>query len=92
MNLPPPIRAPLTIRSGVRVSKTRLAGVDQLLDDATSFFRRAAASAVNRPLLLCGAKGSGKTSLANLIAEHLESDREVVAGKYTTGSMIPLMG
>jgi len=33
-----------------------------------------------RPLLVVGAKGSGKTSLVKLIAERLESDREVLPG------------
>lgn len=35
----------------------------------------------HRPLLLVGAKGSGKTSLAKLVVEQLEADREVLPGK-----------
>jgi MoxR-like ATPase len=51
-----------------------------MLQDAIAYLRRSNGMDYPRPLLVVGAKGSGKTSLVKLIAERLESDREVLPG------------
>ncbi|CAD6586363.1 MAG: Peroxisome biosynthesis protein pex1 [Tremellales sp. Tagirdzhanova-0007] len=55
-----------------------LAGVGALVNDAADYLRRAYALDESRPLLIAGPKGSGKTSLSKLLAELLESDREIL--------------
>ena len=57
-----------------------LAGTTKLVDDALGYLKRAAVSPFTRPLLLTGAKGSGKTSLARILGEKLESDRDILTG------------
>lgn len=59
--------------------KPILAGVDGVLEKALGYFRRAAFTGQARPLLLTGAKGSGKTAIAKAIGETLEADRSVLA-------------
>lgn len=60
-------------------NKPILAGVDQVVDKALSYFRRAAFTGHARPLLLTGGKGSGKTAIAKAVGEALEADRSVLA-------------
>ena len=55
-----------------------MAGVGALVNDAADYLRRAYALDESRPLLIAGPKGSGKTSLSKLLAELLESDREIL--------------
>ena len=52
-----------------------------MIGHASSYLRRAMSSQNPKPLLLVGSKGSGKTSIAKLVAERLEVDREVLTGK-----------
>lgn len=58
-----------------------LAGVASIIDDALSYLSRCALSGNGKPLLLTGGKGSGKTVIAKTIGEHLEQNRNVVAGE-----------
>jgi len=60
-----------------------LAGVEKLAERSTAYLRRMAVSDRPRPLLLTGAKGSGKTSLAKLIGRIAETDRELLSGEFT---------
>jgi hypothetical protein len=54
--------------------------LDKVRDDGVGYLRRTILTA-SRPLLITGGKGSGKSSIANAIAEALEADRDVLAGK-----------
>jgi peroxin-1 len=59
--------------------KPTLAGVDETIEKALSYFRRGAFTGHARPLLLTGGKGSGKTAIAKAVAEALQADRSVLA-------------
>lgn len=59
--------------------KPTLAGVDETIEKALSYFRRGAFTGHARPLLLTGGKGSGKTAIAKAVAESLQADRSVLA-------------
>ena len=59
-----------------------LVGLDVIVSQSVSFFRRAFDSDPPQPLLLAGGKGSGKTSLAWRIAAEVEMDRDILAGEY----------
>lgn len=63
------------------VPSPRLAGVEAIVDQSIAYLRRAAVSDTPRPLLLTGAKGSGKTSLTHLIGEAFETDRDLLYGE-----------
>lgn len=63
-------------------SSRHLAGIDDILRDSIAYLRRSSGIAQPRPLLLVGAKGAGKTSLVKLLAERLESDRDVLPGEW----------
>lgn len=55
----------------------------KIVESAIAYFKRAVVSQAPRPLLLTGAKGGGKTSLAKLIGDRLESDQELLTGALT---------
>lgn len=55
-------------------------GLDKIRDEGIGYLRRTILTS-SRPLLITGGKGSGKSSIANAIAEALEADRDVLAGK-----------
>jgi peroxin-1 len=55
-------------------------GVDKVRDDGIGYLRRTIPTS-SRPLLITGGKGSGKSSVARAIADVLEADRDVLAGK-----------
>jgi hypothetical protein len=55
-------------------------GLDKVRDDGIGYLRRTILTS-SRPLLITGGKGSGKSSIAKAIAEALEADRVVLAGK-----------
>ena len=65
-----------------------LASVQCLVDSAISYLTCAWASSQARPLLLTGAKGSGKTSVAQRIAHLTGCNRDVMAGWYFLQSHI----
>ncbi|WRT67611.1 uncharacterized protein IL334_004583 [Kwoniella shivajii] len=52
-----------------------LPGTKQTIDDAVTFLSRPKSSGSNRPLLILGNKGSGKTTVVKQIAEQLERER-----------------
>ncbi|WWC62371.1 uncharacterized protein I303_104967 [Kwoniella dejecticola CBS 10117] len=54
-------------------------GKHQLIADATAYLSRGILTGSNRPLLVEGNKGSGKSTVAKIIAERLETDRSVLA-------------
>ncbi|WVW84469.1 hypothetical protein I302_106503 [Kwoniella bestiolae CBS 10118] len=56
-----------------------LPGTKQLIDDATTYLSRSLSTSTSKPLLIQGNKGSGKTSIAKIIAERLEVDRSILA-------------
>ncbi|ORX40268.1 P-loop containing nucleoside triphosphate hydrolase protein [Kockovaella imperatae] len=56
-----------------------LIGYDTIINTATRYLCRAFHSSSPRPLLVTGAKGSGKTSLVRYLARALSSDRDILA-------------
>jgi replication-associated recombination protein RarA len=64
-------------------SRESLPNTLTLIDQATGYLQRAASLGHNLPLLLTGAKGTGKTSVAKLIASRLEADRDTLTGKFS---------
>lgn len=59
----------------------RLAGVSGILDKSVAYLRRQAVAHTPRPLLLTGAKGSGKTILTRLVGDQFEADRDLLYGE-----------
>ena len=57
----------------------QLVGMETVLDDATAYLRRSYDTPHPRPLLVLGAKGSGKTSLVKSVANRVEGDRDILA-------------
>ncbi|WWC88849.1 uncharacterized protein L201_003764 [Kwoniella dendrophila CBS 6074] len=57
----------------------RLPGTKKVIDDAITYLSQSLSTSSHRPLLLQGNKGSGKTTVAKLIAEQLGNDRGILA-------------
>ncbi|OXH34334.1 peroxin-1 [Cryptococcus neoformans] len=56
-----------------------LPGLDKICQEAIDYLRLSAFSQRSKPLLLLGAKGSGKTSLAKIVGNTLEENRFILA-------------
>ncbi|WVQ65961.1 uncharacterized protein L199_004139 [Kwoniella botswanensis] len=56
-----------------------LPGTEQLIDDATTYLSRTLSTPLSQLLLLQGNKGSGKTTIAKIVAKRLEADRSILA-------------
>ena len=50
-----------------------------IVEPAVAYLKRSFHGSSSRPLLLTGGKGSGKTSIARLIGDKLQSDRAILA-------------
>lgn len=75
------ITAAVELKSRARPSsRPRLPGAESLLEESLIYFRLQDAQSRCHPLLLTGGKGSGKTSLAKVIAAELEEDPGIVTG------------
>ncbi|WWC70586.1 uncharacterized protein I206_104537 [Kwoniella pini CBS 10737] len=56
-----------------------LPGQQQLINNAITYLSRSLLSGSNRPILIEGNRGSGKTIVAKIIAEQVEKDRSILA-------------
>jgi type II secretory pathway predicted ATPase ExeA len=73
-------RTTADIRDTPSDATSLLAVLDPVKNEAVDYFRRTIYE-TPRPILITGAKGSGKTAVVKAIAATLEMDRNIFCGK-----------
>ena len=71
----------LKMLSPIPTSQSPLPGSEQVIEQAFAYFRRSFYDTSPRPLLLTGAKGTGKTTAAHHVGQLLASDRNLLTGQ-----------